>query len=92
MRLIQHDQDKRIFYYITEGEESHLMYSVLSGGVLAYNHTYVPPALRGKGIAADLVKTALDFAREEGLKVKPNCSYVRLYMRRHPEYHDLTAE
>jgi predicted GNAT family acetyltransferase len=37
------------------------------------------------------VKTALAYARAQGLKVQPSCSYVRVYMKRHPETLDLLA-
>ncbi len=57
--------------------------------VLLLTHTEVPPALEGRGIAAALVKAALDWARAEGLRVRPLCSYVVTYMRRHPETQDL---
>lgn len=57
--------------------------------VLTLHHTEVPDALQGRGIAADLVATALDWARAEGLKVRPSCSYVVAYMQRHPETADL---
>jgi predicted GNAT family acetyltransferase len=59
------------------------------GQTLHLTHTEVPPALQGSGIAAALVQAALDFARAEGLKVRPLCSYVALYMRRHPQTQDL---
>ena len=55
------------------------------GEVLVLHHTEVPPALQGRGVAAELVRVALDFARDQGLRVRPNCSYVACYMRRHPE-------
>jgi predicted GNAT family acetyltransferase len=58
-------------------------------GVLLMTHTEVPPACEGRGIAAALVQAALDWARAEGLRVRPLCSYVGAYMRRHPESHDL---
>jgi predicted GNAT family acetyltransferase len=61
------------------------------GDVLLLTHTEVPPALEGRGIAAALVKAALDWARAEGLRVRPLCSYVVTYMRRHPETQDLLA-
>jgi predicted GNAT family acetyltransferase len=61
------------------------------GDVLVLPHTLVPAALRGHGIAAALVQAALDWARAEGLKVEPVCSYVAAYMRRHPESHTLLA-
>lgn len=62
---------------------------VRSGGVAVLHHTEVPHALRGQGIAGDLVAAALAWARAEGLRVRPSCSYVAAYMRRHPETHDL---
>lgn len=61
----------------------------LYGRVMMMTHTGVPRAIRGHGIAAELVRAALAFARDEGLKVRPDCSYVETYMRRHPETHDL---
>ena len=57
--------------------------------VLDLTHTEVPPAAQGRGIAAVLVQATLDWARHEGLRVRPRCSYVASYMRRHPETHDL---
>ncbi len=63
----------------------------LDGRVMRIFHTEVAPALEGRGIAATLVRAALDHAAANGLKVAPQCSYVRAYMRRHPETHELLA-
>ncbi|RZI78738.1 MAG: N-acetyltransferase [Rubrivivax sp.] len=62
-----------------------------SGQTLSMTHTVVPPALEGRGIAAALVHEALTWAQAEGLKVDPVCSYVRAYMKRHPEWQSLHA-
>jgi predicted GNAT family acetyltransferase len=59
------------------------------GGVLLVTHTEVPPALEGRGIAAALVQATLAWARSQGLRVRPLCSYVVAYMRRHRETQDL---
>jgi hypothetical protein len=59
------------------------------GDTLRFHHTEVPPALGGRGIAAALVRAALDHAQANGLHVVPACSYVRTYMQRHPETHAL---
>lgn len=59
------------------------------GEVLVLHHTEVPVALEGRGIAAALVAAALAWARQQGLRVRPVCSYVAAYMRRHPETQDL---
>jgi predicted GNAT family acetyltransferase len=65
---------------------------LMVGGVMHLVHTEVAPALEGHGIAAALVRAALDWAAGEGLKVRPRCSYVRAYMRRHPETLRLQAD
>ena len=55
-------------------------------GVMTITHTRVPEAIGGRGIAAHLVRAALDHVRAEGLKVVPACSYVAVFMQRHGEY------
>jgi predicted GNAT family acetyltransferase len=60
-------------------------------GVMQLVHTEVAPALEGRGIAARLVQAALDHAQAQGLKVQPRCSYVRVYMQRHPNTQSLLA-
>jgi predicted GNAT family acetyltransferase len=61
------------------------------GGEIVFTHTVVPPALRGRGIAEKLVRRALAYARDEGLRVTPACSYVAAFVRRHPEFKPLVG-
>ena len=63
----------------------------LSGGRVVFTHTGVPPALQGQGLAARLVEAGLHWARTQGLKVVPACSYVHVYIQRHPEWQPLLA-
>ena len=60
----------------------------------AYNltHTYVTPAMRGKGIAAKLVQKAITHAREDDHKIIPTCSYIAAYMQRHEQDKDVVYE
>ena len=58
---------------------------------VVFTHTFVPPELRGRGVAKKLVRTALEEARQEGHRVVPQCSYVALFIRRNPEFRSLTA-
>ena len=62
------------------------------GDKITFTHTEVPPAIGGRGIAAAIVKFALDHARKQGLRVASTCWYVTDYIRDHPEYQDLTAD
>ena len=63
----------------------------LSDGVMTILHTEVPYALRGRGLAGQLVRAAFEHAREAGLKVAPRCSYAAEWAGRHPEYAALVA-
>jgi predicted GNAT family acetyltransferase len=56
------------------------------------DHTFVPSALRGQGVAQALVEALVADARAQGFKVVPQCSYVAALFRRHPEWSDLLAE
>ncbi len=62
-----------------------------SDGVLVADHTYVPDALRGKGVAGELVDALIADARKDGTKIRPLCSYVVAAFRRHPEWNDVLA-
>lgn len=54
-------------------------------------HTETPPALRGRGVASELVKGALGLIRADGHKVVAGCSFVVDYLEQHPEYADITG-
>ena len=85
---VVHDREARRFASTLEGVQAHLEY-VLGDGVVSIVHTIVPPAIGGRGIAGALVEAAVEFARDNGWKVDPACSYARDWMRRHPQYADL---
>ena len=87
---ITHHPDIGRFACVVDGLMCEADYRPLNG-VMHMTHTGVPRALEGRGIAAQLVHAALTWAREQGLKVQPVCSYVAVYIRRHPEWQDLVA-
>jgi uncharacterized protein len=61
-------------------------------GTIVFTHTEVPLQLEGKGIGNALAKSALDYARSEGLRVIPRCRFIAAFIKRHPEYQDLVEE
>lgn len=85
---IRHNPDVPRFEATVDGHLCVAQYRVF-GKVLMATHTGVPAALRGRGIAAELARALLDHARAQGLKVRPDCSYIEAYMQRHPETQDL---
>lgn len=61
------------------------------GPVRVAEHTLVPRELEGRGIAAELVDALVADARDQGFRIEPQCSYVAVQFRRHPEWADLLA-
>ena len=61
----------------------------LDGERMIITHTFVPPELRGRGIAEKLVRPALAWARAKNRRVVPACSYVAAFIERHAEFRDL---
>lgn len=85
---IQHDAAAQRFHAVVAGGEAECVYR-LASNLMNIVHTEVPPQAEGQGIAAVLVGAALAHARAMGWRVRPSCSYVRSYMRRHAETQDL---
>jgi uncharacterized protein len=86
----RHDPANQRFVTVVDGIEAELVYEQ-SADVIRLTHTGVPDAIGGRGIAGELMRTALEYARAEGLKVVPSCAYAAAYLQRHPQYADLLA-
>lgn len=54
-------------------------------GVITVDHTIVPPAYGGRGVATALLKHLLEDAKEKELKIVPLCPFVARYFSKHPE-------
>ena len=90
MTSIRHDTAHHRFTTEVEGHLAYVEY--LPGtSAIAITHTIVPPPIAGRGIAGDLVRATMLHARNEGLRVDPQCSYADAWMRRHPEFDALRA-
>ena len=92
---IHHDAGFRRFHLLLDGVEAELTYHLLdshaagSATVMVIDHTGVPDAIGGRGLAGQLVTAAFEHARSLGWRVLPACSYARVWAERHPEYGDL---
>jgi uncharacterized protein len=87
---IEHDANKGRFSVVVDDQRCLLDYR-LAGSTMTIVHTEVPTAVAGRGIAAELMQSALAAARANGWKIVPACSYAAAYMKKHTEYADLLA-
>lgn len=85
---IQLDREAGRFEAVVEGHSCVLDFTV-DGDVASMNHVGVPQAVGGRGIAGILTRHALEWAGEQGLKIRARCPYVSRWIERHPEYRTL---
>ena len=90
LEVIRNEEERRFEAWI-EGTLSKLDY-IQDGKNFVITHVGVHPDLRGQGIAGRIVQVSLEYAREHELRVVPMCSYAAAYIRRHPEYAELTKQ
>ncbi|OGX88208.1 GNAT family N-acetyltransferase [Hymenobacter glacialis] len=89
---IQHSPTDQQFTTTRDGFEAELAYFLPADGVIDFTHTFVDEGLRGQGVADELARSAMAFAREEKLKVKTSCTFMAGFVARNrDEYADLLA-
>lgn len=87
-----HDEQVQRFEVFESGQIAYLQYALTEPyGYMDLLHTVVPKQLEGQGVGSALVQTALDYARDEGLRIIPTCPFVQVYLKRHPEYQNLVV-
>lgn len=87
---VRHNEAEQRYEIAIDGKVAVADYEI-DGDRQIFTHTYVPPELRGKGLAEQLVRAALNDARAAKRKVVPACSYVDTFMQRNREFADLRA-
>lgn len=86
--MVINNESERRYESTIDGHVAFAEYRV-HDGVITFHHTLVPKELEGKGVGSALAKAALEGARASGLSVVPECSFIRAYIGRHPEYESL---
>ena len=93
MMQIQRDEHGRkgAFFIEENGEWVAELSYVTGNGTMTIDHTEIAEKLRGEGIGQDMVKAAVDYARENNLKINPVCPYAKKVIERTPEFQDVLA-
>ncbi|MGI4737322.1 MAG: GNAT family N-acetyltransferase [Janthinobacterium lividum] len=89
---IQHDPASYRFTTTQAGGTGELVYEQPQAGVIDFVHTFVDESLRGQGVADELARAGLAFARAQHLKVRTSCEFMAAFAQRHhTEYADVLA-
>jgi predicted GNAT family acetyltransferase len=89
---VRHEPDQQRFALAFEGATAILEYRKIDAPTLDYHHTFVPTALRGRGLASRLTEFALEYARKQGLKIVPTCPFVATFVQRNPRYRSVVRD
>jgi uncharacterized protein len=84
MSSITNNQAASRYELVTDGHLSVAEYR-RDGSKCIITHVEVPPELRGRGVAAQLMQGVVEDARQHGLTLVPVCSYAVAYLQRHKE-------
>lgn len=93
MQIAREEKDSRHGRYVARIEgidaEGEITFTRRGEGRISADHTGVPEALAGKGVAKALLDFMLEDARSSGFRIIPLCPFVRKQYARHPEWADL---
>ncbi|WP_020674859.1 GNAT family N-acetyltransferase [Geopsychrobacter electrodiphilus] len=85
---IENNKSAKRFEAIAAGYRVFIDYE-LNNQTMTLIHTKVPSELEGQGLGGKIVKAALEYAKNHGLQVIPQCPFVLSYIERHQEYKTL---
>lgn len=79
------------FEILVDGNRAGLCTFRDEDGVRVFIHTEIDPAFEGQGLGSRLIREALDQTRAAGMRVDPQCPFVRAFIEQHREFADLVA-
>lgn len=89
-----HEGEKGVSFFSlhVDGREVGRMTVSVTPGLLKAGYTGIGVTQRGKGYGKRLVRAAVDYARENHLKIVPQCGFVAMMFNKYPEvYGDIRA-
>ncbi|RYZ00468.1 MAG: N-acetyltransferase [Chitinophagaceae bacterium] len=89
---IEHKQESgsgAFFVPHDSGNLAEMTYRRHDEKTLVIDHTEVAESLQGKSVGLLLVQCAVDYARTEGLKIVPVCSFARAVFEKKPDLRDV---
>ena len=83
-------EKKGMFYVEVDGNIlAEMVYSMASPTKMIIEHTEVSDELKGKNVGFQLVKTAVDYARQNHIKIIPLCPFAKSVFDRKEELRDV---
>ena len=78
-------------FFVEEADKrlAEMTFSKASDKLMIIDHTEVSDVLKGKNVGRQLVKAAVELARERKMKILPLCPFARAVFNKTPDYKDV---
>jgi predicted GNAT family acetyltransferase len=77
---------KGSFFIEIDGKQlAEMTYSLPEHGIMTINHTEVDDSLRGQNAGNQLLNMAVEYARQNNLKIKPYCPFAKAVFEKKKE-------
>lgn len=83
------DDDGSRYLAVEDGHQVGLIDFRRTPESVAIDHTETKPEVRGRGIADQLTRFAVDDIRDQDLTVIPNCPFTKAWFDAHPDDQDV---
>jgi predicted GNAT family acetyltransferase len=88
---VRDNPESKQFEAYVDGRRAGFSAYELTGDTITILHTEVDDAYEGQGVGSAMVRQMLELIRDDGeLKVTVLCPFVNAWLRRHPDYRDVT--
>ena len=88
---VENNKEKSRFELKVLDKLCYLEYQVKLKSIIVA-HTEVPVELSGQGLGKSLVCEAINYAKENNLKIIPVCKFTERYLNKHEEYNMLRGD
>lgn len=84
------NDNKGAFYIEIDGKQEAMITFVFAGeDKIIVDHTEVNEGNNGKGFGKKMVSAAVEYARENGIKILPLCPFAKSVFDKVPEFRDV---
>jgi len=84
------EENKGAFVASENGEKAgEMTYSKAGEEKIIIDHTEVNPEFNGKGVGKQMVLAAVEYARENGIKILPLCPFAKATFDRNKDIQDV---
>lgn len=93
MQIKHHNSDDDGIFYIDDNGKrmGDMRYMISGSNEMDIYHTEVAEEIEGQSWGKQLIEAAVNYARENHLKIVPSCTFAKTVFARHKEYQDVLA-